>query len=35
MFLTTLKGYRDRPMTLSLYRGPDVDPEKHILTIAG
>jgi hypothetical protein len=35
MFLTTLKGYRDRPMTLSLYRGPEVDETKHIVTISG
>jgi hypothetical protein len=34
-FLTTLKGYRDRPMTLTLYRGRGVRPKRKIVRIRG
>jgi len=35
MFLTTLKGYRDRPMTLTLYRGTEIVPSRKIVSISG
>lgn len=35
LFLTTLKGYRDRPMTLTLYRGREVRPKRKIVRIRG
>ena len=35
LFLTTLKGYRDRPMRLTLYRGPEVREGEQIVSIEG
>jgi hypothetical protein len=35
LFLTTLKGYRDRPMRLTLYRGTEVQPSRKIVSIDG
>ncbi len=35
MFLTTLKGYKNRPMRLTLYRGREVQLNKKIVSIRG
>lgn len=35
LFSTILKGYRDRPMTLTLYRGTKADKSKKIVSISG
>jgi hypothetical protein len=35
MLLTTLKGYRDRPITLTLYRGTEVHESGKIVSISG
>ena len=35
MFLTTLKGYRDQPITLTLYRGTEPVRNRKIVSISG